>query len=94
MRSFPDLCFDQQKRIYNYKLSCYRRLVENTFGILASHFHIFGKPIIGKIENIESTAKATVCLHNYLKICDVMLPTAKRKYCPFGSLILIIRGFS
>ncbi|XP_035220975.1 protein ANTAGONIST OF LIKE HETEROCHROMATIN PROTEIN 1-like [Stegodyphus dumicola] len=84
MRPFPGRNLDTPKKIYNYRLSRCRRLIENTFGIFASRFRIFRKPIIGKTETVESIAKAAVCLHNYLKICDDMLPIAKRKYCPFG----------
>ena len=63
--------------IFKYRLSRGRRLIENTFGILASRFRIFRRPIIEKIENIKYITKATVMVHNFL---------IKRKesgaYCP------------
>lgn len=35
----------REERIYNYRLSCARRVTDNAFGILASKFQTFSKPI-------------------------------------------------
>ncbi|CAH1980733.1 unnamed protein product [Acanthoscelides obtectus] len=40
-----DLNVGSPKRVYNYRLSRARRIVENAFGLLASVFRIFRKPI-------------------------------------------------
>ena len=37
-------------------------MMENTFGVLASRFHVFRR----KIENIKHITKAAVILHNFL----------------------------
>ena len=58
--------FDASEFIFNYRLSRARRVIENTFGILATRFRIFRRPIIASVENVQSTAKACVALHNYL----------------------------
>ena len=63
--------------IFNYRLSRARRLIENTFGILASRFRIFRRPIIAKIENIRHITKAAVILHNFL-----MRRKERGTYCP------------
>ena len=63
--------------IFNYRLSRARRLIENIFGILASRFRIFRRPIIGKIENINYITKVAVILHNFL-----MKRKERSTYCP------------
>lgn len=54
-------------RIFNYRLSRARRVVENAFGILASRFRIFHLPINMKLENIDSVVMASCVLHNFLR---------------------------
>lgn len=57
------------KRVFNYRLSRARRIVENAFGLLASVFRIFRKPIEIKIENtIVDIVLACVYLHNFLRL--------------------------
>ena len=56
-------------RIFNYRLSRARRVVENSFGILANRFRVFMTPLSldpAKVENIVLTC---CCLHNFL--CSV-----------------------
>ena len=55
-----------EKKVYNYRVSRARRIVENVFGILAARFRIFHTAINIKLEYIDEVVKATVALHNYL----------------------------
>ena len=57
---------DDSKRIFNYRLSRARRVIENAFGIMASRFRIFHKPINSAPENVKNIVKAAVALHNFL----------------------------
>ena len=57
---------DDSKRIFNYRLSRARRVVENVFGIMSSRLRIFRRPINSKPENVKEIVKAAVALHNFL----------------------------
>lgn len=53
-------------KVYNFRCSRARRVVENAFGILSSRFRVLRGPILQSYENAVKTVKATVVLHNYL----------------------------
>ena len=59
-----------------------RRVVDNAFGICASRFGIFRKPIIASDNTATSITKAIVALHNYLMHDREFGP--KNDYCPEG----------
>lgn len=56
----------QDRKIFNYRLSRARRIVENAFGILAARFRIFHTQINIEPNNIESVVMASCALHNFL----------------------------
>ena len=66
----------QENKVFNYRLSRARRCIENAFGILASRFRIFRKPIKCSLETLDSIIKACVCLHNFL------IKNKRELYCP------------
>lgn len=55
------------KRIYNYRLSRSRRIVENVFGILSTIFRVFRKAIPLKPATCEIVTMSCVYLHNFLR---------------------------
>ncbi|PNF15727.1 hypothetical protein B7P43_G12463 [Cryptotermes secundus] len=55
-----------EKKIYNYRVSRARSIVENAFGILATRFRIFHTQLNLEPENIESVVMETCVLHNFL----------------------------
>lgn len=58
---------DYSKRVFNYRLSRARNVVENAFGIINSHFGVLQKSIDMKHENICYVVLAICALHNFLR---------------------------
>ena len=58
---------NNDQRVYNYRLSRARRVVENAFGILFSRFGLFQKPILLCPEKAQTITLACCYLHNYLR---------------------------
>ncbi|XP_060860280.1 uncharacterized protein LOC132937465 [Metopolophium dirhodum] len=56
-----------EHKVFNYRLSRARNVVENAFGILSARFRIFHTPINMKLENIERAVLACCTLHNFLR---------------------------
>lgn len=67
MKPYPAREMDITKRIFNYRLSRVRRIVENVFGILASRFAVFKKAIPLEPEKAEKVILACCTLHNFLR---------------------------
>ena len=69
-----------ERRIYNYRLSRARRVVENAFGILSNRFRIFLSPINLIPEKAEAITFACCALHNFL----ISRNEAREIYIPYG----------
>ncbi|GFQ70481.1 DDE Tnp4 domain-containing protein [Trichonephila clavata] len=82
MRPYPGVALSKDKAIFNYRLSRARRCVENAFGIMASRFRIFRKPLVSSLETSTFTVAAAVCLHNFIKSAEEEVPSCERRYCP------------
>lgn len=59
---------DHDERIFNYRCSRARRVVENAFGILANRFRVLLSTIETQPANATRTTKASVCLHNLMRL--------------------------
>lgn len=67
MKPYPGANLSFEEKIFNYRLSRARRIVENTFGILVSRFRIFEKAISTKIDTVDHIVYAACSLHNWLR---------------------------
>ncbi|KAM0730299.1 Protein ALP1-like [Formica fusca] len=70
MRPYPGRNITPEKRIFNYRLSRARRVVENAFGIMAARWRIYHKPMNTSLATTEAIVQATICLHNFMMTRD------------------------
>lgn len=79
------------QRIFNYRLSRARRMIENTFGILSSKFQVFRKPLQLEPNKCRVITKAACALHNFLinrnKSTNYIYPGLTDDYDSEGHLI-------
>lgn len=80
LRPYPGRNLNQEKQIFNYRLSRARRKIENSFAILASRWRILRNNIIAEVDNVERITAATICLHNFLRISEKN--DEQLVYCP------------
>lgn len=66
MKPYPGRSLTAAQRIYNYRLSRARRVVENAFGILSTRFRIFRSPIQLDANRTKRLTLACCALHNFL----------------------------
>ena len=66
MKPFGQGQLNIERKIYNYRLSRARRVIENVFGILANRFRVFHTSINLKLERIDKVVMACCTLHNFL----------------------------
>lgn len=79
MKPYSRRQLTKEQRIFNYRLSRARRIVENAFGIMTSRFQIYMKPISLAPDKVEAIVKSTCALHNWLR-------TTTHSYMPPGSV--------
>ncbi|XP_058449070.1 uncharacterized protein LOC131429036 [Malaya genurostris] len=72
MRPYPGQDLNNQKRIFNYRLSRARRTSENAFGILTQKFRIFNRRMELDPAYADKIVLATCILHNFIRQYDGM----------------------
>nr|XP_055056158.1 uncharacterized protein LOC129440693 [Misgurnus anguillicaudatus] len=67
MRPFPGHSLPPERRVFNYRLSRARLVVEDAFGILSSQWRMYRRLIELHPEVAEKCVKATCVLHNFMR---------------------------
>ena len=78
MRPYPGRNLPESQAVFNYCLSRARRIIENSFGILASRWRIFCRTLIATPDHAVIYTKEAIALHNFLRT------TESSVYCPSG----------
>lgn len=78
MKPFPGKLLTEKKRIFNYRLSRARRVIENSFGILVARWRVLRATLNCFPENAEKITLAAIALHNFLQSTG----TENNSYCP------------
>lgn len=73
------------KRIFNYRLSRARWIVEHVFGILSAVFRVLRKPLLIEPEKVEIVVVACTYLHHFLRKNQSL----KHIYTSNGTYIII-----
>ncbi|KAB0805346.1 hypothetical protein PPYR_02316 [Photinus pyralis] len=80
MKPYSRISLTKGQKIFNYRLSRARRIVENAFGILVSRFRVFEKPMSCLPSTVDKIIRTCCALHNWLRI------TSASNYMPRGSI--------
>ncbi|XP_042913196.2 uncharacterized protein [Parasteatoda tepidariorum] len=80
MKPYPGKYLSVERRVFNYRLSRARRVVENAFGILATRFRVFQTKIQAHPIKVVKIVLAACALHNFLRY------RCKNLYTPSTSL--------
>ena len=67
MKPYAQRGLTTEKRVFNYRLSRARRVVENAFGILSTRFRVFRAPLAVFPVTAEKIVMASCVLHNFLR---------------------------
>ena len=59
-------CLPMSQRVFNYRLSRARRVVENSFGILAQRWRCLLTALQQEVNNAQDIIKCSVLLHNFV----------------------------
>lgn len=80
LKPYPGRNLSSGQRIFNYRLSRARRVVENVFGIMTKHFQVLYRPIQLNEHKVKVITLACCALHNFLV-------TKTTRYVAFSSKV-------
>ena len=76
LHPYPGKNLSEDRVVFNFRLSRARRIIENTFVVLATRWRLFRKAIISDPNKVISYTKAAIAVHNFLRT------TESTVYCP------------
>lgn len=79
LKPYSQRSLDMVQRVFNYRLSRARRIIENVFGIMSARFRVLRNPIYLNPEKTKKVVLAICVLHNYL------MTTNRQTYAPENS---------
>lgn len=95
MRPYPRSGnLNQRQRVFNYRLSRARRVVECAFGILRGRWRVFSKPLIASNQTAKGVVQATLCLHNFIMIKEMDGLNSERNYSTLDSPTISSKGLT
>lgn len=86
LRPYPRRNLSVKQRVYNYRLTRTRRMVECSFGVLANKWRIFHNPIAVNADFAETIIKACCVLHNFVRKNDGTKFEDEFYACPLDDL--------
>lgn len=81
MKPYSKKELNDERRVFNYRLSRAHRTIKNVFGILCARWQILNKDLKFALNNVEEVVKALICLHNYIMTMEKRLDPIERRYC-------------
>lgn len=70
LRPYPNRFLTAKKRIFNYRLCRTRRMIECTFGIIASKWRLFQRSLDVQVDFAIDIIKSACVLHNFVRKRD------------------------
>ncbi|CAN7951238.1 unnamed protein product [Ixodes pacificus] len=80
MKPYTGTNLDEEKVIFNYRLSRARRVAENAFGILANRFRFLHTTIDAEPGRVTSFVKAACVLRNYFRAAPVLFKASREDH--------------
>lgn len=71
---------EEANKVFNYRLSSARQVVERAYGTLVEKWQIFGSNIKYKLENTDRLILALMSLNNFLITTEMQMPESFRRY--------------